>query len=374
MGMKINSSVKVAAAALGTLGLAYAGYTGYHRVRVSGFELKEIAPARVNLVAISPEAGYRIIVSNRLAQLAEVSGDSFGRGGSDDEAATNASRLPIREYLAALQGDEKALGLLVEKLNDLSEDDLPPVQIEWPAAELEMALSGDPAMEKKLTADLNVTLDGRPLSTFNSRAVFNGIVVLQEVPVKMRVAGKETTLIAEVRRPYQPSFSRSLEKSLAEDNRFRGSVEEVAAKYRGVAQPLLDGTTQGEDVRRALRELISERSAEAFAVRPENVLKSAVVLLADQLITRASSTTSTGPNGRTLTDITLGLTEEGKMRLWKYSVDNKGFQLLFIVDDIAISAPRISTELNGDTVKITQVPDQKMAEGAVQTINELNRS
>jgi hypothetical protein len=371
--MKINSSVKVALIGVGGLALAYGAYQGWHRMQVAGFELKQIAPGRVNLVAIAPEAGYRIVVSNRLAQLAEVTGDSFGK--SDDEAeVTNAERLPIREYMAALQGDIKSLGLLIEKLNKLEEDLLPPTQVNWSAEDIQKALAGDAALIKKLEGDLNVTLDGKPLSTFSSRAIFNGIVILQDVSVKVNVNGELKTLTAQVRKPFQPGFSRNLEKALAEDNRFRESEQAVADKYLSLALPIIQGEQAGEDVRRALEARVSDASALELAAKPEQVLASGLVLLNDSHLKGAAGESYQTPNRQTLTDITLDLTDEGRMRLWKHSVENKGFQLLFIVDDIAIAAPRISTELAGGTVRITQVPDDKMAAAAVQTIKQISAS
>ncbi len=371
--MKINSSVKVALVGVGGLALAYGAYQGWHRMQVAGYELLQIAPGRVNVVAIAPEAGYRIVVSNRLAQLAEVSGDTFGRT-SDESEVSNAERLPIREYMAALQGDVKALGLLVEKLNNMEEDLLPPTQVLWEADNIRKALEGDAELAKKLEGDLNVTLEGKPLSTFSSRAIFNGIVILQNVQVKVNVNGELKTLTAQVRKPFQPSFSKNLEKALAEDNRFRDSEEAVADKYLSLALPIIQGEQSGEDVRRALEARVSEASALELVTKPEQVLASGLVLLNDSHLKGASSESYQTPNRQTLTDITLELTDEGRMRLWKHSVENKGFQLLFIVDDIAIAAPRISTELAGGSVRITQVPDDKMAAAAVQTIKQITAS
>ena len=82
------------------------------------------------------------------------------------------------------------------------------------------------------------------------------------------------------------------------------------------------------------------------------------------------------------------------MQLWKYSHDNKkpgrtdnflnlfrsknraakGFQLLFIVDAIAIAAPEITSDLAERKILIKGVPSKELVENAVNLLNEAVQS
>jgi hypothetical protein len=71
--------------------------------------------------------------------------------------------------------------------------------------------------------------------------------------------------------------------------------------------------------------------------------------------------------------LTLRLTEDGRMRLWKYSHDHPGFQLLLTVDGVAIAAPRISTELVEPQVTLTQVRSETLVQDATDLIQSLTQ-
>ena len=114
---------------------------------------------------------------------------------------------------------------------------------------------------------------------------------------------------------------------------------------------------------------ISPDRAADLAAKPQRVLENAAVILNDDQIISASAKTYKA-NKRELTDITINLTDEGRDRLWKYSHDRQGFQLLLVVDGIAIAAPRISHELSQRDVTISQLPDASLAEEAVDLMNK----
>ena len=72
--MKIRSSWKVAGIGVLSLAGAFFAWGMYSEQRLKDFALEEIKPGRVNLIAIKPGQGYRIIISNRIASLAETQG------------------------------------------------------------------------------------------------------------------------------------------------------------------------------------------------------------------------------------------------------------------------------------------------------------
>ena len=72
--------------------------------------------------------------------------------------------------------------------------------------------------------------------------------------------------------------------------------------------------------------------------------------------------------GKPLYDLVLDLNDEGRDRLWKYSRNKVGTQLLLIVDGVAIAAPRVRHELAQKTVTITQMPDKALIQDAIDDI------
>src|SRR6185503_17389451 len=96
---------------------------------------------------------------------------------------------------------------------------------------------------------------------------------------------------------------------------------------------------QAENVSNSLSNRIEPRRLARLTEAPRRVLENTTVLLNESHITSASYRNYDVGKGQTANDVTIGLTEEGRMHLWKYSHDNHGFQLLLLVDTIAIAAP-----------------------------------
>lgn len=365
--MKIKGSHKfVAAVVLLILGI-WAGWQGYAFIRLRGVTLTPIAPGRVNIVAVSPAAGYKIIVANQIAYLAKVSGDfEVGEMDMRNEDVTNASRLPLRELMQTLQGDEKALGVLVMKLNDWQDVNLNAKV--WTSEDIERAISGDKNLEEKLTKDLNVGLDGMPLDTVSQDAVYNGIVLDSPVEVEVNVGGTPKTLVCRVQEAFKPQFTSQLESQLRE--KFNPSSAVVTGIYQELAKPIIEAG-HGEDVRASLKSRIDPKRLAGLVAKPKNVLDNTVVLMNEGHITSATYNNYDIGKNQTANDVTIGLSDSGRMRLWKYSHDNRGFQLLFIVDTIAIAAPKITTELAESNVTIRRVPSKDLVADAVALLNEI---
>ena len=130
------------------------------------------------------------------------------------------------------------------------------------------------------------------------------------------------------------------------------------------------GGGRREDVAGSLKTRIDRSSRAHLADAPERILRNFKVLVNESHMSGASSVSYEGPNRAILADVTLKLTHDGRMRLWKYSHEKPGFQLLLIADNVAIAAPKIRTELAGDDVKLTGVPAGERKEDVVRFINE----
>ena len=368
--MKNFSSIKVAVIGFSILLAVWAGWRGYTEVRLSGFVLTPISPGVVNLVAISPEAGYKIIVAHQIAYLAEVGFDTdTGAMEAGADSVANAPRLPLKELLQTLQGNEEALGTLIERLNKWNETDIYMDSPVWRAEDIRLALDGDEELERKLIADLNVDLEGLPLDTIDIRAIRAGILIDSPVELTIRVGDKDRDMTARVQELYQPVFCRNVESRL--ERKFDWTDEIVIGIYKEEAIPIIDAGS-GEDVRRSLSNKISRDRLQSLTVKPLQILRKTEILINEDFIISASYKSYEASKGHVFSDISLRLTEEGRMRLWKYSHDNKGFQLLFIHDTIAIAAPVIENELAERTVTINAIPNKDLVEEAVAALQKKN--
>lgn len=370
--MKIRPAYKLAAGAVLGGAALYGLWVGYQAWRVSRIDYPPIAPGRVNLVAITPGIGYRIIVSNQIAQLAEVVGGDFTAPDRPEQEGDvqNARRIPIRDLLRALQGEEEAVSNLVTVLNDLARDDLPPVPVIWEAEDLRRALDGDPELRRKLERDINVRLDGTPPEEISVRALIDGIVIRSPVPVRVLVAGRERIVTGHILENYRPRLMLDVERHFKE--RFDMSNEQIRNYYRLEAKRVLEDPSARENVERSLRARIDPERLRGFAERPERLLRNASIVVNDRQIEGASYSSYEAQNGRKMHNLAIRLTPEGRERLWKYSFRRRGFQLLLVVDGIAIAAPRISHALSGRSVTITQIPDEQLVRDSVDIINQLS--
>lgn len=352
------------------LGLAWGGLKLWSEVNLSGYKPVPVKPGEINLVAVRRSAGYKIIVSNGTAHLAELSGNTaFDAPDTNEQAAAqNTPHLPIKETLKALQGDAKALGEMVMAVNDSKPDDFPSVFVVWTAEDIEKALNSDAELRKKLEHDLNTKLDGSPLETFNLDAILNGIVIDSPVTVKVPIEGKEQEIVCRIQEPYKTLFAGSVQKMI--DEKFNPTTAAMLGFYRDKANEVLN-TGRKEDVAGSLKARTSRDKLQTWATRPERILANMTVLISDNQMEGARFDSYPGPNRSILSDVTLKLTDDGRKRLWKYSHDNLGFQLLLTVNGVAIAAPKITTELAESEVKLTRIPSKELVEEAVNSINKL---
>ncbi|MBI1755526.1 MAG: hypothetical protein HYR64_00275, partial [Fimbriimonas ginsengisoli] len=215
--MRLRSSTKIAIAFGLVVAVAVVGMRVYSDYRVGQLHFPEIKPGRVNLVGVSLGPRFKIIVANHAAQLVELqSGAEKGIDAVGSETSLVKRRVPIHELLKSLQGDEETLGRLLMIVNERSEDLLPPERVYWTAADLNKALGGDPTLQAKLEADLNVRLDGTPLPELRIKSIEDGIIIKAPVAVGARIAGRERTLHGTLLLPFKPRLVTRVEEGYRE--------------------------------------------------------------------------------------------------------------------------------------------------------------
>lgn len=356
---------------LGFVVLVAAGYgawQGYAFLQLQHFVMRKLPVTEVNLIALDPKAGYRIIVANQIAQVVErkagdeqtgFSDDDFGESSSDD----SARRLPVKDLLMALQGDTKALSSFVMNLNKISENDLPPSPVVWREEDLEKAFGGDSKLRSQLERDINVGLDGTPLEEIRPSALEIGIVV--DFPVGINVDGKQHE--ARILVDYRPSFTRDVMNRIEE----RSTITEATIRgtYVDEARKILAGAKAKENVIASIRAKYSIPRKSELAEAPQRVLAATSVILNSEQMKSAVIAAYDAANGQRFHNLKVGLNDEGMKRLWKYSRENQGFQVLLTVDGIPVAAPRFRTELMSHEVTISQLTDPRLAQDTADAIN-----
>ncbi len=366
--MKIPGSVKFIGGCCATALVVVVGWRGYGESQLRGYNPPPVKPGTITLLAVDTGDRFKILVQNQVAVLSEAPKNMNQKSsGSDDEG--NHKRLPIRELLQSLQGDEEGLGRLVMSLNNITEEEIPRDEVDWTGEDISKAINGDVVLKKKLENDLGLPLDGIPTGDLHLKALLRGIVMRVMVPVKVMIEGQKTTLRPRIKDVFLTKLGAQMEKKIGE--KFNPSTEAIIGYYRGFAAPIIDGKDRPENIPDGLRSKMSPDRLASLAENVERILGGASVVMNETFIQGATSNTYEGPNRSELTDLTLKLTHEGKMRLWKYSHNRPGFQLMLIVDGIAIAAPKITSELAQDEVTITQLANRSLAEDAVKRMNAL---
>lgn len=361
----------------------YFGYQAYASRVIDGKKFSEIEPGKVTLLGVDAGGqGYKIIVSNEIAQLVQVSSDKFdapdqGVGGDDESDATDKRHVPLKEMIQSLQGDTKALSELVIAMNDdlrKAQEDIPANPVVWTADDLKKAIAGDKVLTKKFIHDTNTGLDGTPADFIDVSSLYAGIVIDLPVPVKVAVKGVEQTLTAHVRIPFRTQFTIKVEKSLSDKIKNPNPTnDEIRGFYLAEAQKEKDTPQERENVAKSIQVRIGDDIIKGYAEAAERVLAKTKIILNEDFIQDAHKDTVETDQGKTLYDLVLNLTDEGRDRLWQYSRHRVGTQLLLIVNGVAIAAPKVRHELAQSQVAITQMVDPDLVDDAVSTIKAASK-
>ncbi|MFY9233208.1 MAG: hypothetical protein WAO58_01990 [Fimbriimonadaceae bacterium] len=367
--------------AIGFIGISAGAYFAWNWFgsRASSERFEPIEPGRITLLGLRAGGPYKIVVQNRIAilQIVDEDDSQFGKPEEESENLERSEnvqgkrRVPIRELLGTLQGDEKALSRFVTIMNDVQDVDMPSVLVYWEADDIKKALDGDKVLRTKLEDAIGMDLDGRPLGKLKVGSLLNGIVIKVPVKVDVPVGGQIRTMTGYVDKPFRSQFSREIERFLQEKG-MRG--DDRAALRAAIVQKAADiGKGRGEDISGALRRIIDENAAQGYAAPVKKVLGRAFVVLNDKFMEGADLTGYDSSDGKKYFTLRLQLSDEGTRRLWKYSREHIGNQLLLVKDGVAIAAPMIKHELRDGNVDVTQLQEETLAQETADLLNQLNQ-
>ncbi len=355
---------------LAVAGGVYFGLQLLSSVMIGKAHFSPVSPGRVNFVGITPGAGYQIILANDVAQLVQTEGGFQGDSGQGASGPTEGAikkRMPVRELLAVLRGDGKFLGPFVMKMNNLDEkEDWSPTRVPWTKDEIEKAIGGDPKLRAKLEHDLNVRLDGTPIVPLSRNALENGIFVHAPIELTVSINGVPTVVRGETVEPYKPNILKAVESRYADKAEITNEM--IGGYYAEEVRNVAEKPSTKENVAQSLRAMYSKETMDKRLEAPRRLLQNTNVVLNEGFVEDASYRSYKTNDGHTLSDLTIDLNDEGRRRLWKFSRDRVGGQILLIADDVAIAAPRIEHELALSEFTIRQMPDQVLVDEAVKSI------
>lgn len=365
---RIASSTKIALGFILLVSAVVFGWRSISSAMIDGVKFDELEPDRVNILGIRPGSGYFIIVANQVAQL--VQGETGGFDAPTDLDARSAvgdrKRIPLREMLNAMKGDEKALGEFIRVMNNLREPDMPANQI-WKAEDIEKALAGDSALKAKLIRDLSVDFEGNPASSTTAASLENGIGISLPVSVEVNVGASPKKLVGRVVVEYRPTFTAAVWKHL--EQKFDQGKEQIAGYWREELLKLKERPESREDVALSLRSQIAESRRSNYAKAPSQVLANAKIVITSREMVKAQVAEGDIQDGERQFQLTIDLTDEGRKRLWQFSKRRVGDQLLLLMDGIAIAAPRIEHELAQGEVTINRLHDESLVREVTELIN-----
>lgn len=370
--MKLRPSIKIALGFGLITTAAFYGYSFGTKAMARNIQVPPLRPGKVNLIAISPGQGYRIIVANRVAQIIKGSAEEFEGKGSGEGGAMDANRpkIPMRDFIKSLDGDEEALSKLIIVLGKINVDQLPVVESRWKPDEIERALNGDALLQTKLEREINAKLDGTPLKEVRLSAIESGIVVDCPVEVQVNLDGKKVTKIASVPMNFRTQVAEEVSKTL------EGRGPNVsAAELQGIyLQSIKAVGEKKEDIRARLTRMINPQTyREQFALEVERLLANATILANETNLRGVGMSSEKTTKDQEIYSIDLTLSPDGQKRLFKASVERSGHQMLFVVDGIAIAAPTIKQQVWLRNISINQLHDGKLVREAVDTMSRVIR-
>jgi hypothetical protein len=366
--MRITPGVRIAVGFVLVAAVLWFGYNFIvDRVAFSQ-EFDRALPTEFTILGIDRSSGFAIIVSNRVAQLAEVGQGGFEQPAQEIEKATEGApkkRLPLRDLLNTLNGDQEAASKLVMVLNDINTDQLPPDPVIWDAADIQAALEGDEELRAKLVRDLNIELDGTPLEEVRLRSVMDGIVLRLPVPISLGDKGIKPEVTAYVLEEFRPGFTSIVASRLNE--RFEIDRPAIVGVYSEEAAKLFDNPNLKQNVAEALRARIDSAALKRMAAPVEKVLQATTVIVNNDMIEDASYSEYVSGNER-LYRLRIELNEEGRARLMQYARQHPNSQILLSSRGVAIAAPVISGQIFSRTVEVSKLQDEGLLQDAVGLI------
>jgi hypothetical protein len=363
--MKLRGSSKFALGLIAVVGVGWTGNFLYTKSKLASVNLNPIPKGRLMLMAIRPEAGVKLVVANRMAQIVEASTEFEGQGSDDGSGVTQGSikkRIPVKELINLLNGEPDAVEAFITRMRDkdeLLESANPP---DWSEADVMAALGGDATKRAKLEADLNCKLDGTPLPTVNLRAFFDGIRV--HVPITMNVPNAKGATISGTdavyfRPRFMLQFYKSMEQKFYDKSKLQVYYTNFLKTYTDNF-PAID-----KSLVPALKRVLTGDEIQQIT----QIAANTVILANDSMITGAEMF-EVREGGEVTYDLKIKLTKEAKDRLWKFSSEG-GEKILVVADGVPIAAASIGTELASQELLIRQISDKSLLEEAVKLVQKL---
>ncbi len=348
--------------------LAIYGHKYVDDFRLGRDRFPPLSPGTVDIIGLDTRAGYGVIVENRVAKLVFAGQDAFGPGKMDESSLQNSGGdrkfVPIKDMLKGLRGDVAGLSYFVERLNDIKDEEGYPDAPVWKIEDIERALSGDKALQDKLVHDINVNLDGSPVDYVTKGAVYGAILIDSPVPLEVTDGDRRVKVVARIKRSFKSKLMTTVEQSLG--GKVDVSKNDITSHYTIAAKAIMSGTAPKEAVASRLRGY--GKGLEALAAVPQKILDSITTVINEDQLTTAHYTTQKTNKGTSYT-LVIGLTNEGAKRLYQFSRDRIGDQLLVTVNGVAIAAPFVDYALSSGEVQVDRLEDQSLVEDAVATIN-----
>ena len=359
--MKLRASTKIAIGFVALVGGGYAASKGYTQFKLRTVDMKPIEPGRFCLIAIGNGAGVKILTANRMVQVVEASSGFSGDSGQDGgtESGSIKGRIPVKELLAVLGGDAGAISGLLERIEKKDDSEAPSEDAPlWSANDLKKALDGDPALQKKLEADINATLDGEPMPALNTTAFYSGIRI--ECPVQLDIENASQKPLEGVSiKTYKTRFVTELYKKL--ESTFY-DAKGLQDRYNLFIKE--KGDAINESPRKNLSALLKSAQTETRYQKAMRVASNTKVIVGQPMVESASWSEEGADKDKTYT-LKLKLTEEGANRLWKYSTEHPSDKIIVISKSVAIAAANVGTALNSRELVIKQIADRALVEEAV---------
>jgi len=319
-----------------------------------------IPPGRFTMLGLKPSDHYSILIANQTAFIAIGAGqETFGRG----EGSAAGTRVPTDDLLKAKGGDAEALAHLIVRLNKLTPEDPPQSPVTWTEADVRKALDGDVELANRLEVDIAYPLSpGRPLPDLSISAIDNGIIVLVEVPVTYEQPGGRRSVIAQVPFYYRPTAANRLAERVA--TKALGAEASIAL-YRTLA------IASKENAADSLKALFAPTKVRKLAESAEDLLDATFIVLTEKFITSASSVeVPPAPMHTQPTyDLHLGLTPEGRARLYRFSSVYGGRRVLVVFDGVALEGSQLTKGLNVPKFSISRIRDGRRLAKLVDYLN-----
>ncbi|MCL6624696.1 MAG: hypothetical protein K6T17_08805 [Fimbriimonadales bacterium] len=366
--MKLRGGTRFALAVIVILTAAY-GVNWLVSEIVPPKHLATIPPSETAILGMKLR-GEKIIVMNGIAHLVYGAGSEYGVDPTKDLDTATGRKIPLKALVGTLRGEEAGATELVEALSKIERENIPPEEIIWNKADIEKALAGEPQVRAKLERQLNTTLEGKPTPLIIPNYLHSGIYIRLPVPVMIPSSYGGHTVIAYPLLAYRTQLaSRTVNHRIIVEKAFPTHADWEGAYEDAWKQLQKEGSP--ENVAESLRSLISDARARALAKPVEDLLSRVTVLLTEEHIMGAGKKRIRNPEGKGFWyTITLNLNEEGRMRLWRYTHENPGCQLLFVVNGVAIAAPFVKQEMKYSTAEITNITDEDLVDEALRALHQ----